>query len=71
MEGNGQVDLLAKHTQNSGGKEGRGRACELGVEGNSLSQNFSYRAVWSHPLHGGNPGKLLKQIAGLIITCEI
>ncbi len=45
--GNGQVDLLAKHTQNCGRREGGGRA-SWGLKkeaGNSLSQNFSYRAA--------------------------
>ncbi len=32
VEGNGQVDLLAKHTQNRGRREGGGRV-SWGVEG--------------------------------------
>ncbi len=53
--GNGQVDLLAQHTQNRGGRGG-GRACELRVEkeaGKSLSRNFSYRAVGPPPAYQG------------------
>ncbi len=43
----GQVDLLAKHTQNRGG-----RACELGVEGVSQvipPQGISVIELWGHP----------------------
>jgi hypothetical protein len=44
--GNGQLDLLAKHTQNCGG----GRASwGLKEAGNSLSRNFNYRAVGPPP----------------------
>ncbi len=48
--GNGQLDLFAKHTQNFGGRGGG--ACELGLKetGNSLSRNFSYRAVGPPPV---------------------
>ncbi len=46
MGGNGQVDLLAKHTQNREGREGGGRVSWAMEEaGNSLPRNFSYRAV--------------------------
>jgi hypothetical protein len=56
MGGNGQVDLLAKRTQNRGGREGGGRVSWAMEEaGNSLPRNFSSRAVGPPP-GVGRPG---------------
>ncbi len=44
--GNGQADLVAKDTQNRGGRERGGRVSWAMEEaGDSLPRNFSYRAV--------------------------
>ncbi len=51
MGGNEQVDLLAKRTQNRGGREGGGRVSWAMEEaGNSLPRNFISRAVGPPPV---------------------
>jgi hypothetical protein len=48
--GNGQIDLLAKHTQNRGGREGGVRVSwGLKEAGNSLARNFSDRSAGPPP----------------------
>ena len=70
MGGNGQVDLLAKHTQNRRGREGGGRVSWAMEEaGNSLPRNFSYRALGPPPGRTSPPA-YVAEWAGTRTLCQ-